>query len=186
MAYTQKYGRGNGLKTGGDLPAEFKQNNEPPANKATREREIQNSAFRLVQQQMGFDAKAKDGYSGKDVTQAKSIISKSGGALSSGGSSYNFNTGEEKIEPYGYNYVKPKDGKKGRVFNSKTKELVKEASYADNASNKNTYSGSFKNPKELLSEQQLYQGFVKDSVDDQTRKRLNLANLKNTKRVAGY
>jgi hypothetical protein len=186
MAFNQTPGREKFPSTGNGIPTEFRQDNEPPTNKATREREIQNSASRLVQQQMGFDAKAKDGYSGKDVAQAKSIISKSGGALSSGGSSYNFNTGEEKIEPYRYNYAKPKGGVKGRVFNSKTKELVKEASYSDNASNKNTYSGSFKNPKELLSEQQLYQGFVKDSVDDQTRKRLNLANLKNTKRVAGY
>jgi len=196
MAYTQTPGREK-LPPGNNIPDKFKQNNEPkvPAKTPTpedsnkknnaefRNREIQNANSRLQNQQVNFNTKKRNGYSGEDKSQAKEIVSR--GSIDSGGSSLNFVTNEEKVTPYGFNYVAPKNGVRGKVIDIAKKAVVKEASNSNSSPNQSTYSGSFKNTKITLSENQLYQGYVKDSIDDQTRKRLNLNVKKNTQEVAG-
>lgn len=201
MAYTQTPGREK-LPPGNNIPDEFKTNNEPPVtpkvkekpkttvtpsnnpnttkNVAVKSKAILNSNSEMAVQQAGFDAKSEAGYSGYETSQARKTVAM--GTINSGGSSFNFITGEEKVAPYGFNYTAPKNGVPGKITNPKTNQLVKTA-YGTNTND--TYTGSFKNPKEVLSEAQLYQSFVKDSVADQTNKRKNLAVLKNTKKVAG-
>lgn len=201
MAYTQNPGR-EPLPPGNNIPKEFKQNNEPPVatkvkekpkttvtpsnnpntvkNTADRSKAILNSNSEMATQQAGFDAKSEAGYSGYETSQARKTVAM--GTIKSGGSSFNFITGEEGVTPYGFNYTAPKNGVPGKITNPKTNQVVKTA-YGTNTND--TYTGSFKNPKEVLSEKQLYQSYVKDSVADQTGKRKNLAVLKNTKKVAG-
>ena len=163
MAFNQNPGRQSFSKTGHGVPGPLLQQ----SNAEVRAKAVSSGAQELRSQQASLNVKKQRGYTHDEKRQAERIVSR--GSLDSGGDNYNFRTGEETVAPYEYSYVAPKNGTKGKVYNNKTNQVVSEAN--NSKSTNNTYSGSFKNPKVSLSDAQLYQSFVKDSVNDQTSKR---------------
>ena len=128
--------------------------------------------------QVSLDEKAQKGYTKKESDNARKIVSQGEGK--SMGAKTNYKTGESSITPYEYTYVKGEKGAKSKIVNNKTKQVVKEAVSGGNENN--TYGGSFKNKKEVLSEKQLRQSYVKDSLNTQGSKEKNVKILKDYKR----
>jgi hypothetical protein len=128
----------------------------------------------LREAQVRLDKRAKKGYTKKESDDARKMVSQ--GEAKSMGAKINYRTGESSITPYEYTYVKGGEGIKGKIISNKTKEVVKEAASKGNQSD--TYGGSFKNKKEVLSEKQLRKSFVKDSLNTQGSKERNLKILK--------
>jgi len=147
MAYTPAPGRGNTNKTGNGIPQVFLQSIGPE-----EAAQISRNA-----------AKKTEGYTYKEVEQAKSLVSK--GNFNSGGTKVNIKSGEIKKSPYDATYVEKSNG--DEVY--KGGKMIKKAD-PSNKSTKYLGASGYLNDKQSKSNEQLKAGFKSDSLSDQDRK----------------
>jgi len=162
MAYTQNPGRGNNSKTGHGIPSPLLQG----SNSMDKEKKLDPKTYVGPEERNQVStnaAKKAEGYTYKEVQQAKKLVSK--GNFDSNGTKVNVKSGEITKSPYAATYVKKSDG--DEVY--KGGKLIKKA----DPTNKDTkYLGAsgYENNKQSKSNEQLKAGFKSDSLSDQDRK----------------
>lgn len=147
MAYTQSPGGPAKQKTGNGIPSALLQSIGPEETK-----QISRNA-----------AKKSEGYTYKEVEQAKSLVSK--GNFNSGGAKVNVSSGEITKSPYDATYVKKANG--DEVY--KGGKMIKKAD-PSNKDSKYLGTSGYSNDKQSKSNEQLKAGFKADSLSDQDRK----------------